>query len=617
MSNYNPQGGGLQYRGTAAQAPPNCWFNSRDPGDFDTQGFSLLDLWLNTVTHKTFVLVSLAGSFNARRSIAVWTPLTAISLGAETLNGVAYGGGPGNPIQWTAEGGTNTVLAANNGAPFFTTHPTVTEVTITGTVTNPTDAATKAYVDSIAAGFSFITASLAATTANLTATYANGAAGVGATLTNSGAQAAIVIDGVSLSVNDRVLVKNQTTTFQNGVYKVTTVGTGVTNWVLTRATDYDQAPSEIKPGNIVPVAQGTLNANSLWLQTATVTTIGTDPIIFVPFGTNPVIPLPIAEGGTNTTAFSEINGTVYYDGTKLDSIDPGIAGEVLTSNGPSSPPSFQTNTGNVITTTYSTPGTTTWTRNVNTVVVEVYGWGSGAGGASTGGVGSTNGGGGGGGAFYYRIPASFLNATETVVVGAGGAGGVQGVNTGFGSDGEITKFGNLVSGSQAAKASPGSNYGGNGGFVFTQTQNAFFNYTVSAGFSGPANSGQGNNSGMIPDLNFGSMLPGGGGGSGNANLSLANGQAIINPATGAVIVAGGAFFAGPVGSGANGGDGYGASTNYMCGGGGGGGGTGATGNGGNGGFPGGGGGCGGTNGITNGNGGRGGDGLVIVLEYTQ
>lgn len=53
-----------------------------------------------------------------------------------------------------------------------------------------------------------VPACLVATTANLTATYTNGTSGVGATLTNSGTQAALVIDGVTLAVGNRVLVKD-------------------------------------------------------------------------------------------------------------------------------------------------------------------------------------------------------------------------------------------------------------------------------------------------------------------------------------------------------------------------------------------------------------------------
>jgi hypothetical protein len=153
--------------------------------------------------------------------------------------------------------------------------------------TMPLQAVTYEQLQTVAAGFTVILAAQAATTANLTAVYANGASGVGATLTNSGAQAAFVVDGYSGVVNDRILVKNQTSSFQNGVYSVTTVGTGSTNWVLTRTTDYDQAPSEIKPGTLIAVNNGTVNATTSWLETATVTTVGTDPIVFSQFTFSP------------------------------------------------------------------------------------------------------------------------------------------------------------------------------------------------------------------------------------------------------------------------------------------------------------------------------------------
>ena len=122
----------------------------------------------------------------------------------------------------------------------------------------------------------------AATTANLTATYSNGTAGVGATLTNSGVQAAINIDGVALTASQRVLVKNQTTASQNGVYTVTTVGSGSTNWVLTRATDFDQwAVNDIEYGAAFLASGGTTNVNRYFYCTnATTVTVGTTAIGF-------------------------------------------------------------------------------------------------------------------------------------------------------------------------------------------------------------------------------------------------------------------------------------------------------------------------------------------------
>lgn len=142
------------------------------------------------------------------------------------------------------------------------------------------ESASKGYVDTVAAGFTVILAAAAATTANLNATQAG--AGVGATLTNAGAMAAFAVDGYSAALNDRILVKDQTLPEENGVYTVTTVGSGAVNWVLTRATDYD-TPAEIQPGTLIAVNNGTANGTTSWLETATVVTVDTDPILFSQF----------------------------------------------------------------------------------------------------------------------------------------------------------------------------------------------------------------------------------------------------------------------------------------------------------------------------------------------
>ena len=156
------------------------------------------------------------------------------------------------------------------------------KITNLATPTLSTDAATKAYVDGVAEGLHIHAASYAATTANLNATYSNGTAGVGATLTNAGTQAAFATDGVSPSINARILVKNQTTTSQNGIYTLTTVGTVSTNWVLTRATDFDTA-AEISGGDFTFVDAGSTLANTGWVSVDEVTTVGTDPIVFQQF----------------------------------------------------------------------------------------------------------------------------------------------------------------------------------------------------------------------------------------------------------------------------------------------------------------------------------------------
>jgi len=148
--------------------------------------------------------------------------------------------------------------------------------------TNAGDAANKAYVDGVAECLHIHAASYAATTANLNATYSNGTSGVGATLTNAGTQAAFTTDGVSPAINARILVKSQTNTFENGIYTLTTVGTVSTNWVLTRATDFDTA-LEMAGGDFTFVDAGTTLANTGWVMVDEVTTVGTDPVVFQQF----------------------------------------------------------------------------------------------------------------------------------------------------------------------------------------------------------------------------------------------------------------------------------------------------------------------------------------------
>jgi hypothetical protein len=98
--------------------------------------------------------------------------------------------------------------------------------------------------------------------------------GVGATLTNAGANAAISIDSISLSSTNRVLVQGQTNQLENGVYTVTTVGNGSTAWVLTRATDADQyAPTDVSKlgyGDYFFVSEGTNYAGSSYVLTSPV-----------------------------------------------------------------------------------------------------------------------------------------------------------------------------------------------------------------------------------------------------------------------------------------------------------------------------------------------------------
>jgi hypothetical protein len=158
---------------------------------------------------------------------------------------------------------------------------------------NNTVLVTKQYVDNATSnGFHVHEPVLVATTGNLTATYDNGTDGVGATLTNSGTQEALEIDGVAMTVADRVLVWQQTSGVQNGVYVVTTVGDGSTNWVLTRSSDANTSsegdPNSLGGGDYFFVNSGaTLGFFSFVCVNDGVITFGTTSIEFNEFSQVP------------------------------------------------------------------------------------------------------------------------------------------------------------------------------------------------------------------------------------------------------------------------------------------------------------------------------------------
>lgn len=165
----------------------------------------------------------------------------------------------------------------------------LTTVTVTQDPTSAYELATKQYVDTlVSSGITYHTPvkyEVPNTTGNLTATYNNGVAGVGATLTNAGTQVAFAPDGPTASIGDRILIYNQTNAFENGVYEVTVVGSGSTNWVLTRTTDADsyglKDPNALGNGDAFFITSGNTGAGETYVcNTAGVITFGTTNITF-------------------------------------------------------------------------------------------------------------------------------------------------------------------------------------------------------------------------------------------------------------------------------------------------------------------------------------------------
>lgn len=142
-----------------------------------------------------------------------------------------------------------------------------------------------------ALGFYLYAPVLAASTGSLTAIYNNGVSGVGATLTNSGAQSVFMIDGQTGVLNGRYLIKSQSSALQNGIYVLTNIGSLTTNWVLTRSIDFNQANTAIIPppngiieDGIVFVETGFLYAGTYWQDTfLPPVTVGTTAINWLPW----------------------------------------------------------------------------------------------------------------------------------------------------------------------------------------------------------------------------------------------------------------------------------------------------------------------------------------------
>lgn len=242
----------------------------------------------------------------------------------------------GTPLAPTPANGTNTTQIATTAFVLATrldqlAAPTADVSLNSHKLTNLTDpssaqdAATKNYVDTVAQGLDAKQSVRAATTANgtLATAFANGQ----------------TIDGVVLATGNRILLKNQTTQADNGIYVVNASG------APTRAADFDNW-SEV-PGAFAFVEEGTVNGNTGWTCTSDAGgTIGSTAVVFTQFS---------GAGSYTAGAGLQLTGTQF----SIDSTVATLAGAQALSNKTLVTPDIGVAMGTSLTLTSSTPFTAT------------------------------------------------------------------------------------------------------------------------------------------------------------------------------------------------------------------------------------------------------------------
>ena len=196
--------------------------------------------------------------------------------------------------------------------------------------TSAQDSATKAYVDAVKQGLDVKDSVSCATTADVSSWTYNNSAG---TLTASG-NGAVSLDSVALTLNMRVLVKNQDPATENGIYYVSTAGAGGATLVLTRAADANTG-AELSGGTFVFVEQGTVAAENGYVFTHNGdATFGTTTLTVSQFsGAGQIIAGTSLTKTGNTMNVATDNTTMFTLSDALSVKSTGTAGQVLRSTG--------------------------------------------------------------------------------------------------------------------------------------------------------------------------------------------------------------------------------------------------------------------------------------------
>jgi len=306
-----------------------------------------------------------AGSYGSASSVGTFTVNGQGQLTAAASTAISIPSSAINTAIPNASLANSSVTIGTTGVALGATSLTLGGLTSVAVTQDPTSAlqlATKQYVDTLASsGIHYhepVYVESPNTAGNLNATYnqPGGAGdGVGATLTNAGTQVALTIDGVLTTVGMRVLIYNQTNQVQNGVYTVTVVGDGSTNWVLTRATDADTyspfSPNSLGQGDAFFVQAGATGAGETYIcNTVGTIVFGTTNITFAQLSSAQVYsagagltltgtvfslttPVTAALGGTGQTSYATGDMLYASASTTLSKLTIGTANYVLTSSG--------------------------------------------------------------------------------------------------------------------------------------------------------------------------------------------------------------------------------------------------------------------------------------------